>query len=147
MRKWIGSTVAGWLMSVVCLVPATGHAERQLVQMPAMMQEHMLGNMRNHLVTLNEIISLVAAGSYDRAGALAEAQLGMSSLPLHGAAHMAPYMPQPMQAIGTNMHKAASRFARAAQNASVERDLPQLLHRLSDVTAQCAACHAAYRIR
>ena len=65
------------------------------------MQEHMLGNMRDHLVTLNEIIGNVADGNYDAAAKLAEERLGMSSLGLHGAVHMAPFMPQPMQDIGT----------------------------------------------
>jgi hypothetical protein len=33
------------------------------------MQAHMLGNMRDHLVTLNEIIGNVANGKYDAAPA------------------------------------------------------------------------------
>jgi hypothetical protein len=70
----------------------------------------------------------------------------MSSLASHGAAHMATYMPEPMQAIGTQMHRAASRFALIAQEASVDRDLPRALKSLSAVTQQCVACHAAYRI-
>ena len=42
------------------------------------MQEHMLGNMRDHLATLNEIIGDVAEGKFDAAAKLAEQRLGMS---------------------------------------------------------------------
>ena len=34
---------------------------RELVRLPEPMQEHMLGNMRDHLATLNEIIGDVAS--------------------------------------------------------------------------------------
>jgi hypothetical protein len=114
------------------------------------MQEHMLGNMRDHLVTLNEIIGNVADGKYDAAAKLIEQRLGMSSLGLHGAAHMAPFMPQAMQDIGTSMHRAASRSAIVLQNTSVSpsldtmRDVSRAIH---EVTTTCVACHAAYRIR
>lgn len=123
---------------------------RELVRLPEPMQEHMLGNMRDHLATLNDIIGNVANDEFDQASKLAEARLGMSSLGLHGAAHMAPFMPQPMQEIGTNMHRAASRLSIVLQDASVSpsldtmREVDRALH---EVTNTCTACHASYRIR
>ena len=45
---------------------------RELVRLPEPMQEHMLGNMRDHLATLNEIIGDVADGKFDDAAKLAE---------------------------------------------------------------------------
>jgi cytochrome c556 len=69
-------------------------------------------------------------------------RIGMSSLPAHDAAHMAPFMPKGMQAIGTKMHHAASRFAIATQ----EGDLPKALDALANVSQQCVACHAMYRV-
>jgi hypothetical protein len=114
------------------------------------MQEHMLGNMRDHLATLNEIIGDAADGKLDDAAKLSEQRLGMSSLSLHGAAHMAPFMPKPMREIGTSMHRAASRLALVLQDTSVSpsldtmRDVSRALH---EVTTACAACHASYRIR
>jgi hypothetical protein len=36
------------------------------------MQEHMLGNMRDHLVTLNEIIGNIASNQLDAAAKLTE---------------------------------------------------------------------------
>lgn len=117
--------------------------ERQLVELPAMMQSHMLGNMRDHLVTIDGILKYLAAGEGDQAADLAESHLGMSSLDSHGASHMAGFMPQGMQDIGTGMHKAASRFARVAREGDVLRSYAAL----QDVTAACVACHAGYRIR
>jgi hypothetical protein len=123
---------------------------RELVGLPEPMQEHMLGNMRDHLATLNEIIGNLADGKFDEAAKLAEQRLGMSSLGLHGAAHMAPFMPRPMQDIGTSMHRAASRLAIVLQDTSVSptldtmRDVNLALH---EVTTTCTACHSGYRIR
>ncbi len=120
---------------------------RVAVEMPDMMKSHMLANMRDHLLTLSEIQSALAKGEYDVAADLAEKRLGMTSLESHGAAHMAGFMPKGMQEIGNNMHRAASRFAVKAQDAQVTRDLPRALGALSEVSQQCVACHAGYRLK
>jgi len=116
--------------------------KRQLVELPEMMQKHMLGNMRDHLQTLNQILIDMSNNELSKAADLAEARLGMSSLTLHGASHMAGFMPKPMQTMGTNMHRAASRFALKAQ----EGELKPAYQALTEVTKSCVACHAAYRI-
>jgi hypothetical protein len=89
--------------------------KRELVQLPEMMQQHMLSNMRDHLLAFNEILIFMASGELDKAADIAEYRLGMSSLELHGASHMAPFMPQGMQQAGTSMRQSASRFALKAQ--------------------------------
>lgn len=116
---------------------------RQMVPMPEMMQNHMLANMRDHLVAMNEILQNMGSGELDAAADIAENRLGMTSLKSHGASHMAPLMPKGMQAAGTSMHKAASRFALKAQ----EGDALPAYQALSEVTAACVACHTGYRIR
>lgn len=133
-------------------MPAPGDADdpRELIKLPPMLQKHMLGNMRDHLVTLNEVIGNVAHGQFDRAAKLVEARLGMSSLGLHGAAHMAPFMPKPMQDAGTAMHHAASRLAIVLQNAGVSptvESMREVSGALHEVTTACTGCHASYRIR
>lgn len=123
---------------------------RQLVTLPPPLQEHMLGNMRDHLATLNEILGDIADAKYDAAAKIAEQRLGMSSLSLHGAAHLAPYLPKPMQDIGTNMHRAASRLVIVLQNAAVTptaEAMREINRALYAVTTACEACHAGYRVR
>lgn len=131
--------------SLLLLIVSSTRAEdaRQLVKLPEMMQHHMLTNMRDHLQTLNQILIDMSNDELGKAADLAEARLGMSSLPLHGASHMAKFMPKAMQELGTNMHKAASRFALKAQ----EGDPKAAYKALTDVTSSCIACHATYRIR
>jgi cytochrome c556 len=130
--------------------PEKSDDARELVSLPGPMREHMLGNMRDHLTTLNTVIGDVADNQFDAASKLLEERLGMSSLKLHHAAEMAPYFPQPMQDAGTNMHHAASRLAIVLQDASVAETFDSMRKvnaALHDVTSACVACHAAYRLR
>jgi hypothetical protein len=140
MMKW---KVFSLLLFLGLSLPAMAEDDRQLVEMPEMMQGHMLHNMRDHLMALNEILAYMAADKLDKAAEVAENRIGMSSLDEHGAAHMAPFMPKGMQEAGTNMHRAASRFALKAQ----EGGRLHAYDALKDITASCVACHSAYRIR
>ncbi len=116
---------------------------RQFVKLPEMMQQHMMSNMRDHLVAINQILINMANDQLDQAAEIAESRLGMSSLKSHGASHMAKFMPEGMRQAGTSMHRAASRFALKAQEGEV---LPAY-NALSEVTSACVACHSGYRIR
>jgi hypothetical protein len=123
---------------------------RELVEMPPMMQQHMLANMRDHLVALDDILGFLAEGNVNAAGKIAESRLGMSSLDLHGASHIAKFMPDAMAAAGTEMHRAASRFVITAQDAEMTpgKDAQHAVYgALQEVTSACNACHQAYRIR
>lgn len=120
---------------------------RQVVDFPEPLKERELANMRDHLRTLSEIQNYLAKYDFDRAAGVAEKRLGMSSFDLHGAHEVAPYMPEGMREAGTALHHAASRFAVAAQDAAVDRDLGRALGALNEVTQTCIACHAAYRLR
>jgi len=86
-------------------------------------------------------------GEFDEASRLAEHRLGLSSLGLHGAHEVAPYMPKGMQDIGMQMHRAASRFAVEVNTSAATGDMRPALAALAHVTAQCVACHAAYRLQ
>jgi len=116
---------------------------RQLVELPEMMQKHMMSNMRDHLKTINEILLNLSNNQMDKAANIAEQRIGMSSLGSHGASHMGKFMPKGMRQAGTNMHKAASRFALKAE----EGELLPAYKMLAEVTATCVACHSAYRIK
>ncbi len=129
---------------------ASAEDDRELVPLPEPMQAHMLANMRDHLQALDEMLAALAAGDADAAGRIAETRIGMSSLDDHGAAHMAPFMPKPMQDAGTSMHRAASRFALVVQDADVEQTYAaqrKVFGALQEIVAACNACHAAYKLR
>lgn len=117
--------------------------ERILVELPEMMQRHMMSNMRDHLAAVNEILVYLGNGDLEKAAETAEYRLGMSSLESHGASHMAKFMPEKMRQAGTSMHRAASRFALKAQ----EGDALAAYKALSDITTACVACHSGFRIK
>ena len=116
---------------------------RELVVLPERMQVHMLANMRDHLDALAEASELIAEEQWDRAAGLIESRIGMSSLEAHGAEHMAGFMPAPMRAMGTEMHRAASRLARSIEEAQA----PLIFRNQARVMASCNACHAQYRVK
>ena len=116
---------------------------RILVELPEMMQQHMLSNMRDHLAAINEILVYLNNDEMEKAAETAEYRLGMSSLKTHGASHMAKFMPEGMRQAGTSMHRAASRFALKVQ----EGDILPAYNALSEVTSACVACHSGFRIR
>lgn len=140
--------IAGWVSS---MRPVTAvEDDRELVELPPAMQAHMLANMRDHLRALDEMLSALAGGNIDEATEIAEKRLGMSSLSLHGAEHLARFMPEDMRAIGTQMHRAASRFVIVARDAELEPGLEsqhKVYEALQAITENCNACHQAYRIR
>ncbi|HID82524.1 MAG TPA: hypothetical protein EYH06_06035 [Chromatiales bacterium] len=135
--------IATILLLITGNISIAGEDSRQLVQLPKMMQQHMMSNMRDHLTAINEILIYLASDQLDQAAEVAESRLGMSSLESHGAEHMAGFMPEGMRKAGTNMHKAASRFALKAQ----EGDALPAYKSLSEVTSACVACHSGYRIQ
>ena len=133
---------------MLAFMTATVAAEdkRTYVELPAMMQDHMLSNMRDHLLALQTITQQLSNGKYDEAADTAERRLGMSSLESHGASHMGRFMTKVMGEIGTSMHRAASRFALAARDAAVEGGLEKAFGALSEVMARCVACHDGYKV-
>ena len=64
------------LMTLAALL-GVAHAQdaREGVKLPPMMRAHMLGNMRDHLLALNQILGDVADGRFDDAGKIAESRL------------------------------------------------------------------------
>jgi len=126
---------------------ATAEDARQLVKLPAPVQEVLRQEMQDNLVALNEVLTLMAAGKVREAGDIAETKLGMSAMGKHRGKPMdarpGPHMPPAMHGIGIDGHKAVSEFARVA--ATGDRD--KALALLPNLTAACVACHHSYRNR
>ncbi len=142
MTKYVNLIITVFCLLISSTINANEDS-RQYVKLPEMMQQHMMSNMRDHLVTINIILKNLSSDKLDEAAEIAESHLGMTSLKLHNASHMAKFMPEGMRQAGTNMHRAASRFALKAQ----EGELLPAYKALSEITSACVACHAGYRIR
>ena len=143
MINKISKLTAYTILIFTCSVTVAEDDTRQFVKLPEMMQKHMMTNMRDHLKTINEILIHLSNNEMDKAASVAENRIGMSSLGSHGASHMGKFMPKGMRQAGTNMHKAASRFALKAE----EGELKPAYKILSEVTSTCVTCHSAYRIK
>jgi hypothetical protein len=120
---------------------------RQAVEFSQAMRDHTLANMRDHLLALQQIEAALAREEYDQAADIAEQRLGMTALILHGSYERAKFMPQGMRDVGSAMHANASRLAVAAKDAGATGDLKPVLEAMASVTAQCVACHSAYRVK
>ena len=142
MMRFVRMAAVACLLAGMGQVSAADADPRERVELPEMMQQHMMANMRDHLAAIDEILSAMASGESERAAEIAESRLGMSSLTSHGADHMGRFMPQGMREAGMAMHRAATAFALKAQ----EGDLLPAYGALSAVTSACVGCHAGYRI-
>ena len=137
------------LILIAALWAANAVAEdmRQLAPLPPAAQESLRQEMLDNLVGLNEVLSLMAAGKVKEAGAVAEAEFGVSAQGKHRTKPMdarpGPHMPPAMHGIGMDGHKAASEFAKVA--ATGDRD--KALALLPNLTGACVGCHFSYRTR
>jgi len=131
------------ILSVIFSLPGD---KRIHVNFPPMMQEHMMANMRDHLLAIQTITQQLSKQQFDAAADTAEQRLGMSSMNTHGSSHMGKLMPKEMAVIGSNMHHAASQFSLAAKDAEIDGGLAKAFGALSEVMQQCVACHSAYKI-
>jgi hypothetical protein len=137
------------IILIAALWAANAQAEdtRQLAPLPPAAQESLRQEMLDNLVGLNEVLSLMAAGKVKEAGAVAEAEFGVSAQGKHRTKPMdarpGPHMPPAMHGIGMDGHKAASEFAKVA--ATGDRD--KALALLPNLTGACVGCHFSYRTR
>jgi hypothetical protein len=153
LRTSRGMTLSGWRhlsfigFSLLLSGGVMAEDQRQLATLPRPAQEVLRLEMLDNLVSLNEILTLVAAGKFKDAGEIAEQRLGLSAQGKHRGkpfdARPGPHMPPAMHALAMDGHRAASEFAQAAQTGDRERTLALL----PKLTSACVACHFSYRTR
>ena len=64
--------IAPILLVFSSTISVADNDSRQLVKLPEMMQQHMMSNMRDHLVVINEILINLANDKLDEAADIAE---------------------------------------------------------------------------
>lgn len=135
------------LLGLLLSSPVLAEDMRQLATLPPPAQETLREEMLANLVALNEILGLVATDKIKEAGVVAEQQLGLSAQGKNRdkpfEARPGPHMPAAMHALGMEGHRAASEFAKAAQ----EGDRTRALALLPKLTDACVSCHAMWRTR
>jgi hypothetical protein len=142
MKTWLA---LGLMLGTVAVYAAAD--ARLLAKLPPPAEAALREEMRDNMLSINEILSLLVAGQVKQAGELAEKKLGKSAMGKHRDkpfdARPGPHMPPAMHSIGMEGHKGASEFARIA--ASGDRD--QALAALPALVTPCVTCHSSYRIR
>ncbi|MFZ5440573.1 MAG: cytochrome C [Myxococcota bacterium] len=143
MRHTLSGAVVVGLLSL----PALAQDARTLAKLPEPAVETLRAEMRDNLVTLNEITTLVVTGKVKEAGEVAERKLGTGAMGQHRdkplEARPGPHMPPAMHELGRNQHKVASAFAAIAATGDREKTLAAL----PTLSGACVSCHLAYRLR
>jgi len=122
--------------------------KRELVLYPRPAYESTLRNMREHLRGISEVQRLVGEGRYTDAAQAAERGMGMGhNHGVEGNAAEHQFMPKGMMALGSGMHIAAAELATTLRDAEVTDDLQAVFVAMAKVTANCVACHDAYRLQ
>jgi len=116
---------------------------RKVVEFPKELKEHTLSNMRKHLQAIDDILYALSKDDTEKAADIAEHQLGMSSLALHGANKASYYMPLEMKKAGMRLHHKASKFALVAQEGNVTKTYGAL----REITLSCLNCHAQFKFK
>lgn len=140
--KALAALVSILLCNLVLAQPIDEHSHqhnsapdnRVTADFPPVMQQHVLANMRDHLLAISQIQEAVGRGDYDKAADVAENRLGQTALKTHGAYENSKYMPKGMQEIGSTMHRNASKFAIEIQNSSATGDIKPAMIALSKTT-------------
>ena len=127
--------------------PAAVPDKREIVTMPPQLKQATLREMREHLASVSDIQAALSKGDYTLAAQIADTRLGLSSTQHGDMQASARYMPAGMRELGFAMHQRASQFSVAAQDVAVTGDVRPALAALSRMTANCVACHAAYKFK
>ena len=146
-------TVAGVFTAAVAVgallfmtEPRTGAAQpapdnRQQVVLPSMGRDMVLSEMRGMLAAVGDILR--AVGANDSAAAAKAARVWGMAHAADEKPELKRRLPPPFLQLGMKTHTAFDKIADAL-DAGAPRD--QVLGAMADLTANCVACHAAYRI-
>lgn len=147
---------------LACLFPIGAQAADapETIDLPPAIRTQFFANMRDHLLAIHEIQAALGAGQFEHAADIASSRLGLKAASSAACRMKKPgmmqprddadnsalskFMPKPMHKIGYKMHTAADNFAAVARSSS--GDYRKAIGALSQVTEQCTACHANFRV-
>jgi len=112
--------------------------KRVSLNLPPMMKEHQLQNMRNHLQAVQEIVNYLSAGNFDAASRTAREKLGLTE-DMKKMCNM--FENEGFRKMGFAFHESGDRLGDVLK----EKDLKKSLSSLSSMLQKCVACHATYK--
>jgi cytochrome c556 len=125
-------------------VPARGEDPRTAIRLPADVREAFLAEMRRHMDSLDDVLVRLAAADFKGAAATAREELVPGSGKGFGR-----FLPIDFRELGLGMHRAAADFAVVADKAAAPPTAAEwqaTIAALQAVSAQCRACHGAFRV-
>jgi cytochrome c556 len=135
------------VLLIMTLITADAVADdpRTVVKLPAEMRDAFLEHMRDHMDSLDDLMSELAAGDFEAAATVAREEL----VPGSGAG-FGRHLPIEFREIGLGMHRAAADFVEVAEAVPAEptvEDWQKAMVALQSISAHCRACHAAFRVQ
>ncbi|MBK8175104.1 MAG: hypothetical protein IPK66_07525 [Rhodospirillales bacterium] len=137
-------TAGGLLLAALTAMPAAAEDPRTPVELPPDVRAAFMEEMRHHMDSLDDVIAALAAADF--AGA---AKVARTALAIGGGKGFGRFMPIEFREMGMAMHRAAVDFADAAASVPAEpsgADWKKTISALEDISAQCRACHAVFRV-
>lgn len=123
---------------------------RTAIAFPPDVRDFFKYEMRGHLEQLNTLMTRLAEGDMKGAGAFARSGLAVAGNHPPGAPSPGRFAPPEFRAMGQAMHMAAGDVAKAAEaaaNPPTAADWVSVTSAVSTLTAACAGCHGAFRVK
>lgn len=123
---------------------------RTAIELPPDVRDFFRYEMRGHLEQLNTLMTRLGEGDLKAAGAFARSGLAVAGNHPPGAPSPGRFAPQEFRAMGHAMHQAATEVAQAADAASTPptvADWKAVTGAVANLTAACAGCHGAFRLK
>ena len=141
MRSFV---LAAGLLSALAF-SAAAEDDRTAIDLPPDVKVQFLEHMRTHMNSLNEVILLMADGKMREAGSIARQEMAVPAGMGFGR-----YMPPEFRERGFEYHRSAAEFV------SITAGIPEppdstgwakVVNALGQITMQCNACHATFRVK
>jgi hypothetical protein len=142
--------LAALALAVGLMLPIVSGAEsaddpRTAIDLPPEVRAAFLEHMRTHMISLDGVVQLLAAGKIKQAGDLARKEMAIGQ-----GLGIGRHMPREFREMGFEFHRAADDFSRIAGEVPEPPDAAgwsKLLDGLAKVTMQCSGCHGAFRVK
>ncbi len=108
------------------------------LNLPPMMKQHQLANMRAHVDAVRKIVAAIAEEDFDGASKIATDQLGLSEKMM---AMCSSFDNEAFKGMGMAFHKSGDDLAKTLKTGNIKESL----RALSTTMNYCVSCHATFR--